>query len=174
MAEEVKDLDKELEQPKTEGPKKTFKGSCTCGKVSYKVDLALSDPPGFQRCNCTVCQKRSWATLGMAETDFHLQTPCSTSELFASKHLEHVGVYVREKTSPGIKRFFCDVCGSPFAMHGHFMLGEKRVDFFCINPSTLEQPQEGLDLSTFKIQYWNGLVNDFGAKQDHPYPGGLC
>lgn len=54
--------------------------------------------------------------------------------------------------------------------------GEKAsmVDFFALNLVTLDQPQEGLDLSVFRIQYWDGRRDLWmnGCKEV-PWPGGI-
>ena len=50
----------------------------------------------------------------------------------------------------------------------------SMVDFFALNLVTLDQPQEGLDLSVFRIQYWDGRRDLWmnGCKQV-PWPGGI-
>lgn len=47
------------------------------------------------------------------------------------------------------------------------------VDFFGINILTLDQPQEGLDLSQWKIMYYDGRNDNWkGGMKDVPWPGG--
>ena len=48
------------------------------------------------------------------------------------------------------------------------------VEFFSVNLVTLDQPQEGLDLSVFRIEYWDGRNDNWMAgKSDVPWPGGI-
>lgn len=48
------------------------------------------------------------------------------------------------------------------------------VHFFSVNIVTLDQPQEGLDLSVFKIEYWDGRNNNWQAgKKESPWSGGI-
>ena len=51
---------------------------------------------------------------------------------------------------------------------------DGMVDFFALNLVTLDQPQEGLDLSVFRIQYWDGRRDNWksGCKEE-PWPGGI-
>lgn len=48
------------------------------------------------------------------------------------------------------------------------------MDFFIVNAATIDQPQEGIDLSVFKMEYWDGRSDGFGkGKKEHPWEGGL-
>ena len=51
---------------------------------------------------------------------------------------------------------------------------DGMVDFFALNLVTVDQPQEGLDLSVFGVQYWDGRRDNWksGCKEE-PWPGGI-
>lgn len=52
--------------------------------------------------------------------------------------------------------------------------GGQVVEFFGINIVTVDQPQEGIDLSVFRIEYWDGRHDNWMAgKKDTPWPGGI-
>ncbi|KAF2157633.1 hypothetical protein K461DRAFT_264511 [Myriangium duriaei CBS 260.36] len=162
------------DQSSTPSEKQTFTGGCICGKVKYKISLSTSPPPRFYKCNCTPCQKRGVNVLRAPREEFEMIAPCNNEQLFNSKHGEYVGNYIRKDTSPHLSRFFCDECGSPFAINGYYMHGDKKIDYFSVDPKTLDQPQEGLELSTFVGEYIDGLHNAYAeTRTDRPYPGGI-
>lgn len=50
----------------------------------------------------------------------------------------------------------------------------KRVDFFSMNLQTIDQPQDGVELSQWKLKYWDGLNNNwFAGSREVPWAGGL-
>lgn len=48
--------------------KRTYKGSCHCGRVKFAADIDLSQ--GTHKCNCTSCWKRRWWSVKCDPQDF--------------------------------------------------------------------------------------------------------
>jgi len=125
-------------------PKKTFHGSCHCKKVTYTVDIAL--PLQVARCNCTVCTKTGFTSYQTPKSNFKLLTPASFAEL--------TNYQPNMKT---MNRYSCPTCSVQIALDGTYPLpGGKEHVHFSINAATLDQPQEGLELTGTKIVYVNG------------------
>ena len=50
----------------------------------------------------------------------------------------------------------------------------KVLEVFGANIITLDQPQEGLDFSTFRFEYWDGRHDNWVAgKKSSPWPFGI-
>jgi hypothetical protein len=69
--------------------KKTYKGSCHCGRVRFEVDLDLA--AGTVKCNCSICAKaRSWL---VAISPNDLRVLSGASELadyrFGARRIHH-------------------------------------------------------------------------------------
>ena len=52
--------------------KKTYNGSCHCGKVRFEVDMNLDH---VRVCDCTVCKKRGALNHRVEEKDIQIFTP---------------------------------------------------------------------------------------------------
>lgn len=48
--------------------KRTYRGSCHCGHVTFEADVDLSQGTG--KCNCTSCWKRRWWSVRVKPEDF--------------------------------------------------------------------------------------------------------
>jgi hypothetical protein len=146
-----------------ESPKQTFKGSCHCKAIQYEVKLAIPDPPTVTRCNCTVCLKTGFTGITIKPEDLTMISPAS---------LDDIPDY--SWRSPNIHRRFCNKCGVQIVGHGFYEHGGQKFDFFSLNAGSLDQPQEGLDLSKFKVKYASGRDDGWmkGPKEE-PFSGGL-
>ena|ERR1700760_661038 len=109
-----------------------------------------------------IYSKSGFTGLSMEKEDFTLISPGS---------LEEIADYQARLDS--IHHRFCNKCGAQIVGHGFYEFGGGKTDFFSLNILTLDQPQEGLDLSNLKMVYWDGLNNNWTAgKKDVPWAGG--
>ena len=70
--------------------KKTYQGSCHCGRVKFEAELDLSQGTG--KCNCTSCWKRRWWSIRSAPDGFRALS--GEDELGPSGFCRHCGVAV--------------------------------------------------------------------------------
>ncbi|KAJ9627548.1 uncharacterized protein PV06_05888 [Exophiala oligosperma] len=155
-------------------PKQTFTGSCHCGFIKYTIALPATtdksdgdddknnDDLVVSRCNCTICFKQGFTSLRFDEKDFRLVSPKSEAELKD----------YRLPSGRDVHKYFCGTCGIHVFSRGRIEAGGQVHEFSTLNALTLDQPQEGLDLGKFKIQYWDGRNDNWaGGLKDSPWPG---
>src|SRR5437016_251512 len=154
-----------MAETSTSPSKQTFTGSCHCGFVRYEAALSPPSSPGphvANRCNCTVCLKTGFTGVGVSPDDFTLRSPASLDQLSDYQF-----------NSKDVHKYFCKTCGVHVCWTGKYEFEGTVVNFFRINILTLDQPQEGLDLSQWKITYADGRNNNWKAgTRDAPWPGG--
>ena len=98
-----------------------LKGGCLCGSVRYHSAAELLYPSTL--CHCRSCQRAAgahavaWLTVPLASLQFEASVPAS----FGS--------------SPGVKRGFCNRCGTPLTYWS-----ERRSEEIDVAVCTLDDP----------------------------------
>jgi hypothetical protein len=99
-----------------------MKGSCHCGRTTYRVDVASFDDVAY--CHCTACRRTTggthvtWATVPL---DRFAWTGTKPAEYRSSEHAS---------------RFFCATCGAQIAFVSSRFPGEMDLTV-----TTLEFPE---------------------------------
>jgi hypothetical protein len=137
-------------------------------RIRYECTIAPDPATGALkvfRCNCSYCQKLSTTNLHLnGPEDFRLLRPASRDEV----------ANYPSRTQSTTDRYFCATCGVHVWMQGAFAFHGQTFHRFVVNLGTVDQPQEGLELSQVKIKYWDGLNDNFAAgTRDEPWLGGL-
>ena len=123
--------------------KKTYRGSCHCGRVRFEADIDLET--GSSRCNCSYCSKiRSWGVVLKPEDFRLLSDPSETADY-------------QFGTMSGHHRF-CKTCG--MNAYGDGYVEQIGGAFVSIQISCLDgvPPEE---LAAVPIHYSDGLNNNW-------------
>jgi len=111
--------------------KKTYEGSCHCGKARFSVDLDLDH---VRVCDCSICLKRGALVYRVQEKDFRALTPLKELTLY-------------QWHTRTAKDYFCPVCGIlPFRRP------RTAPELWTINVRCLE----GIDLATIPVENVQG------------------
>lgn len=121
-----------------------YTGSCLCGGVQFAIDAELEP---IQVCHCIQCRKAQGAP-------FATNTPVSASAFRMTAGSELLTEY---ESSPGKKRCFCKVCGSPIYSHRTSLPGVFRIRAGLINEPIAVRPVAHFHVAS-KCNWW--LIND--------------
>jgi hypothetical protein len=110
-----------------------YQGSCHCGQIAFEVEGEI---PEVMSCNCSMCQRKGTLMWFVPREKMSLLTPPEDMSTYLfNKHV--------------IQHHFCATCGiHPFG-EGKGPDGKATA---AINVRCLE----GVDLSTLKINHFNG------------------
>lgn len=124
--------------------KRSYQGSCHCGRVKFEAALDLA--AGTSKCNCTSCWKRRWWSARCALEDF--RSVSGETEL----------VWYRQGTTTG-RGGFCKHCGVK-----PYVFVEKAewnpTEYVSINLATLDD-LDPTELVEAPIQYCDGRADNW-------------
>jgi len=113
--------------------KRTYSGSCQCGKVRYEVSADIGE---VMSCNCSRCAKLGWLLAFVPATDFKLISgDDSTTEFQFNKHVIH--------------HLFCSTCGIQSFAQG---IGPGGAEMVALNVRCLD----GIDLDSLTVKKVDG------------------
>jgi hypothetical protein len=123
--------------------KRTYQGSCHCGRVRFEADLDLAEGTG--RCNCSFCSKSRWWGVNTNPEGFRLLA--GEGEL---------GDY-QFATMSGHHRF-CRNCG--LHVFGHGYVEQLGGEFRSVSVAALDGLSDA-ELAALPIQYGDGRNNNW-------------
>lgn len=124
--------------------KRTYRGSCQCGRVKFEADFDISQ--GTSKCNCTSCWKRRQWSVRVAPDDFRVL--CGEGELVAPKS--------QFISKPG---GFCRHCG----INTYVRIDQadwNQGEYVSVNVSSLDD-LDPAELVSAKIQYMDGRADSW-------------
>lgn len=126
--------------------KKTYRGSCHCGRVTFEADIDLS--AGTSKCNCTLCWKRRWWAVQLKPAAFRAVTGA-----------EELTPYPRPAESG--PRGFCKHCGiAPYVFNDAATWNDGA--YVSVNLACLDD-LEPAELAEAPVQYLDGRSDSWSV-----------
>lgn len=104
-----------------------YTASCLCGGVQFTINAELAP---IQICHCTQCRKAQGTAIAT-------NTPVSAANFTLDSGSELIAEF---ESSPGKKRCFCKVCGSPIYSYRESLPGILRIRVGLINEPLSVRP----------------------------------
>jgi hypothetical protein len=124
--------------------KKTYHGSCHCGRIRFEADLDIA--AGTSKCNCTSCWKKRWWSARVKPEDF--RSISGAEELSGYKPGAATG-----------HRGFCKHCG--VIPYGWVAAAEwNDGEYVSINVAALDD-LDPVELVAAPVQYCDGRANNW-------------
>jgi hypothetical protein len=124
--------------------RKTFSGSCHCGRIRFEV---VTDLARASRCNCSICTKKSYLHHMVAAGDFRLLSGA-----------EDLATY--QFGTNTARHHFCRHCGVAPFFRPRADPSKYMVNVHCI---------DGVDLASLRIEQFDG--RSWELRVGAPYVG---
>jgi hypothetical protein len=122
--------------------KKTYKGSCKCGKVKFEADIDFATAE-THKCNCTSCWKSRWWSVKVKPDAFR-----------SIAGEEELSKYV-----PGKSGGFCKHCG--ITPYGYVAAAEwNSGEEFSVNVAALDD-LEPAELLQAQVKFYDGKADNW-------------
>ena len=122
-----------------------YSGSCLCGSVQFEIKGQISH---IVHCHCSQCrqvQGSAFATNGIVKS-------CDFKFLSGEEKL------IAYQSSPGQKKYFCQVCGSPIMSKAEEKSDQVRIRLGTITSEIKERPEAHI-FTTSKAN-WEEITGD--------------
>ncbi|MEW6133666.1 MAG: GFA family protein [Pseudomonadota bacterium] len=122
-----------------------YQGGCLCGAVRFEIDGPIRN---IVYCHCSRCRKSqgsAFAANGIVRAE-EFRLLCGADALTAYE------------SSPGQKKYFCKVCGSPIMSQSEKRPGQVRVRLGTIESDIAERPKAHIFASS--KANWEDICGD--------------
>jgi len=133
---------------------KIYRGACLCGRIRYEYSGRFGT---LTYCHCRLCRKAQG-------TAFATNVPIEVAKLHIIQGEELLKAY---ESSPGKKRVFCSVCGSPMFSHR-----DDNPDVLRLRIGTLDTPIDFKPMMHFfaaSKAEWYDIHDDLPQFDERPY-----